>query len=677
MSSIIVPLAEIAGGRAARIRVEADQGGAAVAEFGNRIAAIGDAMETDRLDREAGRARIDVARALVDQRRTFEAMTDPDEIDAGWADTTKALRERLVGSVDRRNADRVGMMFDELADRHAAALGDRALDLRQGEYRINVENYAQSVLAGSAGFDPDSRAAALDQLTDQVASAVAAGAMTPEEANSYLNGQRDQMARTAALRALDENPAGLIASIDAGEFEGLDPIYAEGLRGRATSAVETEAARASAEAERVAAAQAREIGDRLSTVAGNARDGRMNAWEADFLTDPAVQAHPGYAEAAAAVALRDALPHFATLPPAEQAAMIAAERAKPVTERYETNVLKEMETAHAASTAAWDRDPIAQASAIGLMPPPPLPDLRTADPAAGAEALTARRAYALSLHDAGYVERPAFFSVDERAALADATRVGVDPAERARIAGELVAAFGPDAPRALAEIKGDDVFAHMGGLAAAGGDPRLVSAAFQGQQFLDEKLVALPKEAERRAGVDAAFGDLFADDTPMEGRIVRTADALYASRARGVEPDSREARRLYEAALQDALGAGVDARGRQTGGVQRVRRAATLLPIGVTSAQVETGLGVAAAMFGVADDPMTPWRAASASGGSPLYAGQPIDADVLSDVRLRAVGNDVYALYVERRGQRFDLTDDASGRPYAFRLTRLLREVGP
>lgn len=673
MSGIIIPMAEITGGRAARVRVEADETAGVVAEFGSRLGQIGEALETDRLERDMGRARIDITRRLGEKRLEFDSVGDPDAIDRGWQDTTAALRAEVLAGVDPRNADRAGMAFDELASSHALNLGARALDLRQGAYRVNLDTQAQAVLANAAGMDPQTRAAELDLLTDSAAAAVTNGVMTPEQANAWLIEQRDNSNRAAALRALETDPEALIAGMDRGDYGDLDPVYAEGLRGRAGSAIKAEAARQSAESARATAERQTLIGDRLAVIAGNAWDKRVNAWEDELMSDPEVRAHPKFAEAQAAIALRDTLPEFAALPPGRQAELIAAERKRPISERYEDKVLEAMETRHAADKAAWEKDPIAQAAALGLTPPPPLPDL-AGDPGEVAAALAARRGYGLSLVQTGYVGKPAYFSAEERAQLAAATGVDQDPAARARLAASLVAGFGPEAPRALAEIGGDGVFAHMGGLASASRNPALAAEAFKGQQMIDQKLVELPDQAERRAWVDGAFGDLFADDAMTEGRVIAAADAIYAARARGSEPEED----AYRAALNAALGAGVNADGDATGGVQRVRRTETLLPLNVSAAQVETGLGVAAAMFETEGaDALAPWRAASVTGGAPTYAGQPLSADVLGAVRLRAVGNDVYELYVERRGQRFDVTDQSSGKPYAMRLTAFLKAVGP
>lgn len=674
MSGIVLPMAPAGTPRAASPQVvEQGAGGAAVAAFGARLAEIGEGLETDRLDREMARARIDMTKGLGEARLELEEVGDPEALDAGWAERSASLRERFVTGADPRNAPRLELAFDELSTKHALALGARALDLRQGARRAAVDDMAYTVVGSAARLDPDTRAAQFDAFTDTVTEQIAAGVLSPEAGADILRRTRADMDQAAALRAFEADPAALVAALDDGEYDGLDPVYRERLRGQASGAVRTAEAAAAKEAERAANEAASAIDGRLEVMIGNARDGRVNTWEADFLADPAVQDRPKFAEAQAAVALRDALPEFATLPPAEQAAMIAAEKGKPVTERYETRLLEAMETTHAAAAKAWADDPIAQASALGLAPAPPLPDLSSASPAEMAEALAARRGYGRSLATAGYVGAPSYFSAEERAALAAATGVEADPARRTALAGALAAAFGADAPAALREIGGDPVFRQVGGLAASGGRAGIAAEAFRGQQMLDQKIVAEFAPEPRQTVLDEVLGDLV-DDPYASGAIMDTARALYAARSRGLAGDDDAASRRYAQAVQDAIGAGTDAEGAQTGGVQPVRGVPTVLPIGVRGDAVEAALLRAGSLAyrGNRD----PWLAASASGGAPVFAGEPLSPRIMGEASLRAIGNGIYALSIERRGRTYDVIDEETGEPYAMRLERFMAEVG-
>ncbi len=657
--SLTIPLAELAGGVAPRTRVEAPQDGAMVADFGQRVARIGDALETDRLDREAVTARSRIQRDLGQLSLDMEGIGDPDALDQAWEERSSALRDDILGSVDPRNRARIETAYDEVADRHALRIGARAIEARNSAWRAGLDDQALAYVSGAAGSDAATRQAGRDQLADSVAEGIRDGRLTAEQGADILRKAGQDGERAALMGRLDTDPDGALAGLEAGEYADADPLYVEGAKSVARAKIASREAAATAEAERAAKERTREIGDRLHSVRDVARDGGVSTWEVEFLADPEVRAHPDYAEAEAAVALRTAMPQFALLPPADQRALIAAEEAKTVAEPWELRQRDAMRKGAEASAAKWASDPIAQAGALKLGVPALAEP--SGDPGEFAKSLAARRGFGQSLKDRGYTEAPVFFSAEERAALAQAVAPGADPEARAGLAAAFVSAFGKDAPRALAEIGGDGVFAHMGSLASAGGAPGLAAEAFRGQQAMADKLVALPSAAERREWADEALGDVLAGDAPTEARILAAADAIYAARApRTGDPD----RDLYMAAVQAALGQQQTARGAASGGVKELRGAATLLPIGVTAEAVEDALD--------AGDAADRLRAAGASGGEPLYAGQPLDGSTLGGLRLRAIGNDVYTLYVERRGRRFDVTDSASGRPYVLRMSRFL-----
>ena len=658
--SLTIPLAELTGGAVPRVRVEeAGAGGRMVAEFGQRLTRIGDAMETDRLDREAVTIRSRMQRDLGQLSLDMEGIGDPDELDRTWEERSGALRDEVLGAADPRNRARLEANWNELADRHALRIGARAIEARNSAWRVGLEDQAQAYVSSAPGSDAATRQTGRDLLADSVAEGIRDGRLTPEQGADILRKAGQDGERAALMGRLDTDPDGALTALEAGEYAGADPLYVEGAKSVARAKIASREAAAAAEAERAAKERTREIGDRLHAIRDVARDGAASTWEIEFLADPEVRAHPDYAEAEAAVALRTAMPQFALLPPADQRALIAAEEAKTVAEPWELRQRDAMRKGAEASAAKWASDPIAQAGALKLGVPALAEP--SGDPGEIAKSLAARRGFGQSLKDRGYTEAPVFFSAEERAALAQAVAPGADPEARAGLAAAFVSAFGKDAPRALAEIGGDGVFAHMGSLASAGGAPGLAAEAFRGQQAMADKLVALPSAAERREWADEALGDVLAGDAPTEARILAAADAIYAARApRTGDPD----RDLYMAAVQAALGQQQTARGAASGGVQELRGAATLLPIGVTAEAVEDALD--------AGDAADRLRAAGASGGEPLYAGQPLDGSTLGGLRLRAIGNDVYTLYVERRGRRFDVTDSASGRPYVLRMSRFL-----
>lgn len=674
--SITIPLADVSPGVSApRIRVEADQGAGVVGQFGARLAQIGETMEADRLDREIGRVRVDLARDLGEARLRLEAETDPDALEAGWQATAAEMRTAALARVDKRNAERAELMFDEMAGAHALRLGARALDLRQGEYRINLSNLGDTLQGQAGAMDPDTRAAGMDAYADALAEAVAAGAMDPEAANDLLRAQRDGMDRAAALRALDENPASLIERLDAGEFEGLDGVYREGLRARASSTLAADAARAASEAERTATARAKIIGDELAQVAQIAGGGRTPAQLA-ILDDPEAQAHPKYPEALAAVELMAEQPRLPMMTVAELDALIAEERAQPIVRSYQAERLKVLEDARDAAAEGWGKDPIGFAEGAGFAVPE-LPEFDATDPEAFREGLRARAAYGTALEAQGYGRVAIPLSLEERADIKAAATIDADPAERAALAMEVAGAFGAGA---ASEIAADPVFGHMGGFLARGGPRGLAEEVFRGQQAIQAETVILPPVKDRVPPVfetiETVLGDLPGGER-LQGEITAAADALYAARVRRTDPAGDIDEAEYAKALHAVLGGtGEPGRRGATGGIQPVRGAPTILPAGVTPDAVEDALDrIGTSLTGAMrrDDTEVFARqiAAIGAGAVPEIDGVPITPRDLRRLTLRAVGPDAYRL--EFRGQ---VLADAEGNPWTMSLRALLREAG-
>jgi hypothetical protein len=139
MTQLSMPYAGTNPGRPAQAQPQPVDGRAgAVADFGQVMLDVGTALENDRLDREIKRAQVDMTRELNDLRLQVEGIGDPDAADAAWQQGVEQLRSAYVApAADGRarispaNADRFGLAFDDLANRHASSLGARSLELRQ------------------------------------------------------------------------------------------------------------------------------------------------------------------------------------------------------------------------------------------------------------------------------------------------------------------------------------------------------------------------------------------------------------------------------------------------------------------------------------------------------------------------------------------------------------------
>lgn len=690
MARIAIPEAPLRGGAVARpLAPVVDQTGEAFARLGERISQAAAEIDRSRLDVELARERVTTARELGRTRLDYERETDPDAIDAGFQQRTAELRAAAIARVDPRNAEAVGLGFDELRDRHAVQLGARAIGLQQERTRGALAYQETAVLAEAAPVDPATAGALVDQYVDSVAAAVDRGHLTPEEGATRINALRADVASARALRLLDEAPDALVVQIDAGAFAELAPVERERLRVNAGRELQRREAASAAEEARRGKETATLIEARLAEVRDLARAGRRVPDEETLLADPLVQSVPGFAEAAGAIALRDALPEFNSLTPDQMSARIAEERRRPADRRFELKTIEAMEDAREAAVKRWREDAIAYAPQIGFNAPPALPE-DLGDARAVATAVAARRAYGRSLAEQGYVAEPQFFSVAERARLAEMTGASADPAARVALAGALAAGFAKDAPRALEEIGAGPVFQHFGALIAAGGAPGVAERAFRGETALagDVPVTKLPVADERRRILDATVGPSLLYFPAYAQQVLAAADALYGELGRGLDPKDApdDAADAYAEAIQLALGRSAVTARDQAGGVQELNGRLTLLPLDVTPAQVNRALGRAlaannrrpsdvagaASAEGVRRAALDLWSRSGRGGGDPVYAdSQALDPDDMDRVTLTAEADGLYALQVRGR----DILDSQTGELFVLDLRRFVRET--
>lgn len=675
--SLTIPLAELTGGVAPRIRVEAPQDGAMVADFGQRVARIGDALETDRLDREAMQARLRIQRDLGQAALDMEQIGRPEELDAAWAERIGAMRTDILGGVDPKNAERLGLAFDEVADRYTLAQGRRSLELRQGERRATWDEHLAAYAQNAAGMDAETRQAAYDQLVDSGADLFGSGAKSMEEVNADLRRAKDGGAQAAALRAIDADPQAFLGRLDAGEFQGLDPVSAESYRARATKAVEVQENQ-----------RRRAIDDELVEMTAILRAGRVPA-QIGLLDDPAVQSSEKFGEFAAAAELLRENADLGLKSVGELDAMIAEESARPVVRKYQTERLEQLKKRRNEAETGWRTDPIAFAQASGL-PVTALPEFDPANPNAFAKALRARTGDAAHFEAQGYGRIGLPLSLEEQAALKTASSVETPPEQRAALAGALASGLGLAAAEA---VSGDALFAFVGGMMSRGGEAQggLARDIFRGAQAMDEANVVLPPVKDRLEQIFGEVEDLFADlpgGEARQARIAAAADALYAARQRRIDPAGAIDGDAYKQALHEVMGGtGRVGRPDARGGVQEVRGQNVLLPRGVSAAEVEGALrgigtktpdqkqrrrGVGGATSLVRDDDQLSRQLSeiSISGAPPEIGGSPIrhvDFD-RRELRIKAVADNQYVFVWN--GQ---VIEDANGGEYRFRMNDLLR----
>lgn len=427
---------------------------------------------------------------------------------------------------------------------------------------------------------------------------------------------------------------------------------------------------------------------KLNTIIKAAESDRHAADEG-ILDDPSVWAeHPELArQAAAKVSLRDMIPGFMGMPPAERAAIMKNEKARAVGEEWETDILDAMDDADETATEMANDDFVAYAEKHMPDKPPELPQ-DMSDPANAQQtidALEARKDWAIGAVRQGYTTAPVFFSKAERDAMSTVFGAGADPAVKAAAVTAVTAAFGVSAGAALGELKADDVSRHVGGLMGAGVSTAVGQKAIYGQQLIDEGVIILPPKAVSVASVSPEIAAALPPGASLQGRVLKTAQALYASSARGIDATSDEAAELMASAVQEALGLEQRSAQRTTGGVQEVNGMMTLLPPGVTPEAVETGMESALGKAGVGrggqDRPADPAR--WGGNGVPSWAGRPLSKSDLANSRLVPITTQsgeivdgFYRMEILAPGGAITDVENESGNAFIFNMRTLAKGQG-
>lgn len=452
------------------------------------------------------------------------------------------------------------------------------------------------------------------------------------------------------------------------------------------------------QADRIRASRASEVRkqneDALETIVSAAKEG-LHAGNETILTDPAIQAAMPelWKKAVGAVTLRDWMPTFKSATPAQQKAVIESQRAEPVTSDLQVATVKAAEDAYAESLKAWDSDPIAHAEKVLPQKPPPLPDFTSGDPNQFVKALAARRDYGKWLKQSEYVDFDAFLTDQEASDLGLALGKETPPEVRLAISTALVAGFGDDAAKVFREIKSNDpVTLYAGMFAARGGSAATSMEAMQGQALLDAGVVSLPVAAERRGAITPGMATamlIAGVSGDKQGEVMKFANAIYASRARGLDPKSQEALGIMKESVQTAFGQSKNRKNELTGGIQKIGNNDVLLPIDVSGDALTASLEKA---FTTGPKPeQTFWQSLDMSNSSyepkpnpdmwlkagaksvPMHGGAPLDYSAFNKghVRLTPVSGGMYAMQIEV-GDTISDVQDADGNVLTFDLKKMI-----
>ncbi len=701
--SLTIPRAGVIAGATATPRIEPPQTGNIMADFGDRMADVAIRLQKERDDRSLGRARVEMMSGLSDLQTEFDQVGDPDLIDAEYMGRANALKAGILDSLSEGAREQAALDFEEMSIAPAARQGRRAIGLRQDAEMATVMAAGDELVRAASLGDPDMQATYRALFDQQLEGLVARGIMPPDEAQRVRSSLGGQMEDARATRMLSDNPDTLVQAIDAGEFSQMKGDALQGWRARAVAASSAAAARNAAEAKRQRSEQLGQAQQVLKDGIAVMRKGQPFAGAAEvgnMLADPEIAALPEAREYAATVMLTERRPELAVMPIAQKRQLLAELETTPLEKPYEADVTKALRDMIEQDEKQFREDPLGYAAEIGLKAPPALPEPSVTNPEQLISSLRARAVYAKSLIAGGYVDAGStkFFTPDEREEWGKLVAPTQSPDVRARLAGDMAAALGPDAEAAAREIGADPLFTYVGGGLAHGLPARLGREIFEGERVIEGKQIQLPVVTARREAFFGNFSSLFFDGT-TEGwddqsgardQIIAAADALYAYRMRGKvadgdgaglfgkadSPGSKIQETAYMQAVHDVMGGtgsynGKDARG----GVQEIRDQMTILPDGVAAGDVESRLDALA----LAGSPAgaTLWRAISTSGSVPDVGGELPGTTTIFNMQLRAIGNtDQYVMtWPNPDTGEATVVLDQTGGPFVISMKALLTKV--
>lgn len=714
--SLTVPRAGSFAGRSANL--QAPPSGAeqwqALAQLGGTITDVALKLEQDRLQREMNRAQVDLAREMNELSLQMREIGDPDELDRQWTERSAALRQSWLEGTDERgrprisrgNAEQFGIAFDDLANRVGFGIGSRALDLRHSQREATWLDAQHTLMQTAATGDEATRSHLFAEANRQIDEMMAAGVITPEEAQRRRMDLQAGTANAIAIRMVQDDPHALLQAIGEGQLTDLDAETQARYAVQAQNTIDQRNREADREAERIARERETAVGDALDQmirIIGVNPDARIDYALLQQATD---EGHPKAAEANAAVDLAIEYPMFRQMHPSVLQALITREEQRPVDALWQTERLQLLREAHAEAVQGWTSDPVAFADEVGMAVPPLILD--PADPQSTAASIEARRQFADDLTGRNYMALPRVFTDEERVAIAAATAVDANPVDRVELARALTLSLQGLGTDGVPSLSNDPVFIHTGNLLATGMPDQLATEIFRGQQVIAQNNIVLPTNASilQVAGADVAqvFSGIAGGEVEQR-RVIETANALYAARMRFTDPGAADTpidEAAYRQALFEAMGGIGNHDSRDaTGGLRMLNGFPTVLPPGVTSSLAEVAIanlgrpsmtagGVGTTqrardiLAGDATSGQRDWdgarmiqqlRASSPTGQVPGLSADPerLWRD-LQDAQFRAVGGGQYEIvWPLQNGLRY--LPDTNGEPFRLDLNRLIAEM--
>lgn len=713
--TLTVPTAGTTAGRTADVRIARVDIGAPIAALGEAIQQRGLALQKDQNKINLRRAQLDMTRELGEARLELEQSSDPDAIDTGWQQRVAEIRARHLGPDengkprwDDETQAELDLNLTELSDRHALALGGRAIELRQSAGEASWIEARADIVTRAGSADPDTVGAYLELADAQIADRLQRGTITPAQAAKERLDFRQEVASARADTLLESSPDAFLKATDpeggTGEFNDIGPQGLAARRIEAQRALDRKAALAAKDAEVAKKEREQAIGKRLDEMTRMMSKGFTVADEA-YMNNPEVQAHSMYPVAKAAQSLRDENPAIRTMTVAELDQQIAKEMARPIAHEFQTKRVEVLKSWRNEAATRADTDAVGLAQDAGRAVPQ-LPDF---DPAAAdsfAAGLSSRLAFDETERGRGATRTQAIFSAAERERLKPILAPDADPAAKLALAQSMLAASGGRIDRIASAAGADPVFTRAARMLHQTRNTGLAEEILRGQQKAATGTVNLPTEKRMVTAFDEITGGIFDANPKQKAEVLAAARALYADAAAGVNPDGKDsmvpfmddedAQMLFETSVQRVLGAAPDANGVLTvGGVQEINGARVSLPPGIRADDVEETFDnlsrhlagnvrnewMGAQNWGFPKDGSEPdrmraFKAASLDGSAPNLGKSPEDR--WPSLTLHHVDESgVYELRYMHLGRIYTVpkAGDPAGTAYRFRLSDLMREA--
>lgn len=696
---IRTPKAGVNPGRAPELRVYTPTWGENLADLARVGSQVALKIENERLAREAEETQIAFTRDMQNLRLEASKIGDPDQLEAFWAENMGGLRSRYVENASPRLKQRIGTGIDRLANQFTYDVGRTVIAGRQSQQRARWDAYSQVATQTYADASPEAKAVLREEAFAYVDDLFERGAITAEQQQQMKQDFVGSATNAAAIRDIAENPIGFIEGLDAGQYNDLDAETQARYRATAEAAAARAAAAQEKTVEQETKARERVVADELTEMR-EIWEGGGTPVNIERLDDPEYQASPEYARTMAAQSLFRQEPLISQMSTDELDELIAAEKRRPKTYKWQLERLDLLEEWRDANAKEFAQDGIAAARDRGYQVSE-LPEFDPANPGDYIRGVRSRLNVSDQLERDDHTSGTLIFDAAEAAVLEETMGPNGDPEARAAWIMSMSAALKDKAPAVIRQVTQDPTTAYAATLLNRGATPAVVSAMLSGQRRVADKTVTLPPHSEFVSAWDEATEGEFRGQYDLTPQLMTAATYLYAEA--GGDPEDIDGK-LFDRSVQRALGARPDANGDLTiGGLQELdapglgNKYRVDLPIGMSRLDVQTALDTLNDTFEAEDRPqftrdgqtggearplkgVAMLEAISVSGAAPDLGGADVAADNFARLRLASVWRDgqptgTYTFYrLDGNGGTVPL-NDTEGRLFKFRLTDMVKET--